>query len=376
MKQLREFQIKSIRHLAKKNSHLICVSPTGSGKSLIYEQLCAEKGMKILLVSPLVALARQQEQSLLQLGISATRNLPSPDTQAWIVSPESLISSKAVSALKRYRPDLLVVDECHCLEEWGENFRPAFLEIPKLVNQYGIARSLWLTATLPPSDLKNLKKNLPQNTKNFGSFALPSDLYLSFARIPLPVRPSQLIDFLLHEKRAGVVFTSTRASAEKVALLIQATGRSAVFYHAGLSLEERKSKERVIEEESRVVVATSAFGMGVHYPHLRWAICYHAPSSPLSLAQSLGRAGRIGGNCDDLLPPRALVFWDEDDFRLIEWIAGSSIRRREALQSTRRILGTSSCRRSALQDYFEPAKTYNYSQVSCQNCDFCSLLSI
>jgi ATP-dependent DNA helicase RecQ len=271
--------------------------------------------------------------------------------------------------------DLLVVDECHCLSEWGEVFRPAFADIPDLIERYQVPRSLWLTATLPPDDLKNLKARLPEGATHSGGFELPRELYLSFIKIPLSHRPSQLLDFLTHENRPGVVFTTSRAMAEKVSRLIEMTGRKSIFYHAGLSTEERQNKEHVISEHSPIVVATSAFGMGVHYPQLRWALCYHAPSSPLSLAQSLGRAGRQGSDIQESEPPRAIVFWDEDDFRLIEWVAGNSERKKAALMATRRILNTVGCRRVALQAYFDTAKSPSFSQTLCQNCDFCSRLS-
>src|SRR5262249_24821920 len=153
---LRPFQQAALEALVHPG-HVLCVAPTGSGKSLIYERAAQKPGRRTLLITPLVALARQQHERLsaratATLGAGSGSQGPPPGAESgiWLASPESLQSPRSLPALRRWRPDFLVVDECHCLWEWGESFRPAFRAIPGLLRELAIDSSLWLTATLPP----------------------------------------------------------------------------------------------------------------------------------------------------------------------------------------------------------------------------------
>lgn len=356
--QLRVFQKEALASLASAPGHVICVAPTGSGKSLIYERFLAIGGARrMLLVTPLVALARQQAAKLRESGIRTWLGAGGEESPrasdrsgAWIVSPEKLLVDRNRRLAREWAPDLLVVDECHCLWEWGEGFRPAFRLVPGLVSELGVARSLWLTATLPLPARAELVASLPEPVRELGGFELPECLSLRIVRAPWPHRAEMLRAWVASGAGgpSGIVFAGTRDGTERVARLIRDAGERAVVYHAGMSREERSAVEsRLRAGERGIVVATSAFGMGMDYPHLSWAALWQAPPSALALAQALGRVGRSGA------VGTALLFWDPEDFRLIEWTTRGSPRRRDELMRLLGLLQESGCRRAALRRYFE-----------------------
>lgn len=374
LKELRPFQKAALVAL-ETPGHVLCVAPTGSGKSLIYERAALKSGRRTLLVTPLVALARQQHEQLrarmhARLGAGRPSQGPPENLRPgiWITSPEKLQSPGALQALRRWRPDFLVVDECHCLWEWGESFRPAFRAIPRLLRELGIGSSLWLTATLPPEARKELRQELA-SLKELGSFDLPPRLELCAVRVPWPERAEALIGWISEQREPGIVFVHTRESAHRLTRLIQAAGRAAIPYHAGLGTEERQAIEaRIAQGLPDVIVATSAFGMGMNYPQLQWSALWQAPPSLLSLAQAIGRAGR-----DPSRAARALVLWEAEDFRLLEWTLRGSERRMRQLEQVRKYLGARECRRSALKTYFDGDRVDGEAgSARCGLCDFCS----
>lgn len=338
---LRPFQ-KSALFALNENVHLVCQAPTGSGKSRIYEEWIATHRPRTLLLGPLLALARQQAQGLKDRGITVfggahlaerARAPSRRERGVWILSPESLLHSGTWDRLKRWHPEFLVMDECHSCWDWGESFRPALRRVLDLVGELGIRRSLWLTATLPLPARLLLKSRLPPPLLFQGAFELPPALALTTQRVAWPERTDALLRWLELRPEAGIVFVTTRSSTERLARFILGSGREAVAYHAGLSAEERRTIEgRLGRGERTVLVATSAFGMGMHFPQLAWALLWQAPPSLLSLAQSIGRVGRGSARA------HAAVFWDEDDFQLVEWMVGSSEERGRALVEVRRFL--------------------------------------
>ncbi len=350
MHTLRPFQERALLAL-EKPGNLLCVAPTGSGKSLIYERAAAKPGRRTLLVSPLVALARQQTLRLESSGIVASRTPPphSKESAVWVVSPEKLLLPPTRHYLQSWRPDFLVVDECHCLWEWGDRFRPAFKLIPDLIRDYAIPSSLWLTATLPHEARQEIRSQIPGPLVEMGDFDLPSQLELHVEHISWTERANTLLGWLIHQKEPGIVFVSTRLATERLARLIRATGRTVQPYHAGLGLEERRAAEASIARgEHHVVVATSAFGMGMNYPHLSWVVLWQAAPSLLGFAQAIGRVGR-----NENKRARALAFWSRDDFKLLEWMASGSERCLRQLTLSYEFYSESTrCRREALKRYF------------------------
>lgn len=305
--------------------------------------------MRMLLVSPLAALARQQKE---RLGSSVR-----------VISPEYLVSPSALRELDEFRPNFLVVDECHCLWDWGDRFRPAFQEIPKLLERYKFSRTLWLTATLPPEAREELKKLFPEPPVEIGEFALPEELHFEVIRNPLPSRIDTIFSYIEKATEPGIIFVQTRETAERLARLFSASGIHAIAYHAGLAREERLLLEDAIAHQiPDVVVATSAFGMGMNYPHLRWAILWQSPPSLLALAQAVGRVGRSGESA------RAILLWDEEDFQLLEWITRNSEKLRDDAAKAAGFVRSTECRRRTLEAYFNGVS----STRSCMRCDSCN----
>jgi ATP-dependent DNA helicase RecQ len=322
--ELRPFQKKALQILAASNSaHVVCTAPTGSGKSLIFETLARKKGTTTLILSPLRALIRQQEARLESLGIEL---MPRPHpvrlgdrARAWITTPESL-----TSAIRRgYRPGtdtLLVIDECHCIEEWGGSFRPAFDELPALARRWRIRRSLWLSATLEPKVRARLEVNLPQPQHWVGSFGLHPSLELMRFRIPKAGRPQFLRRWLEAHPGPGLVFSFSRRECEELGRLLHGLARSmglkvqTATYHAGLTREERLIiEERAQEGSLHWLSATSAFGMGMNYPHFGWVLLWEPPPSLPTLAQMLGRCGRSLE-----ARPRGALLWDHPELERLD----------------------------------------------------------
>ena len=373
--ELRPFQNDALKIL-EKETHLICVAPTGSGKSLIYERFSQLRQCRTILFSPLVALARQQYEKISTQGIPVKLSLGDFEISnsghalksgIWIMSPEKLFGSpKTLENLNRWGPDFLVMDECHCLWDWGESFRPCFRQIPALIHSLSIRRSLWLTATLPWEARKFLRNLLPaENISELGEFDLPQRLHLQVKKIAWPDRPQALSEYLSSRKETGIIFGLTRQSTGRIQNIVAAAGKKSVVYHAGMSMEERRNIEALVrDQKTDVVIATSAFGMGMDFPHLNWAVLWQAPPSLLSLAQSIGRVGRshIAGE--------AYVFWEEEDFRLLSWIGIQSSQRGKDLLSVLSFLKEKTCRRILLKKYFHP-NALNASKT-CKQCDVCT----
>jgi ATP-dependent DNA helicase RecQ len=276
------------------------------------------------LVTPLLALARQQSAKLRALGISVSLGSGSEgfsrlsqESQVWILSPEKLLQRSTRLNLSRFDPRFWVVDECHCLWDWGDRFRPAFQQIPEVMASLRVKRSLWLTATLPPEGRHEILSRLPKPKQIIGDFQFPPSLEFQVVRVPWGARIFKILEFIQEARgtgSSGILFASTRENSEKYKRLLHASGIEARAYHAGMSKEERLSTERWVEESGsfRVVCATSAFGMGMDFSGLHWVILSQPPSSLLSLAQAIGRVGRAG------VRGRAILFWDEVDLHWLD----------------------------------------------------------
>jgi ATP-dependent DNA helicase RecQ len=312
----RPFQTEALRILGESSSaHVVCMAPTGMGKSLIFETLAQKPYARTLIVSPLRALIRQQELALESRGIlidprlQCTANPRHPI--AWVTTPESL-SQRMRAGWHPPSNTLLVVDECHCIEEWGETFRPEFSLLPKLPELWKLSRSLWLSATLTPHARSLLGRELPQPQRWVGEFGLHPHLRLRKLRIPKIARPQLLAHWLNSHPEPGIVFCASRKSCQEMARRLEIHSQSlheVGLYHAGLTHEERLSmEERARRGRLRWLAATSAFGMGMNFPQFAWVLLWETPYTLASLAQMLGRCGRSLHS-----QPEALVLWDESD---------------------------------------------------------------
>lgn len=321
------FQAEALATLAVREVHLALTAPTGSGKGVILEILAQDPDERILLLTPLIALGRQQIRRFSLRGIPCRSTLGGERRsevrpRVWISSPESAFTEKNWQEIRDWKPTLIAIDEAHCLKEWGENFRPAYRKITEYVKALGTSRTLWMSATFPRETLSELETTLPGNWKTQGVFRMPENLKVIEEKVSFSDRVERVRHSVLEKRTAGLIFASTRKNTEKYAALFRREGKSIFTYHAGLSDEERRIVEQTLQMGSHSssaatsVVATNAFGMGMDYPHLDWVILAQAPLSLLGLMQSLGRVarGKREGNAE--------IYWAEEDFRIAGYLIG------------------------------------------------------
>jgi len=362
--KLRPFQKKAISYL-NSNQNLICISPTGSGKSLIYEKVAQFSNTKTLIISPLTALARQQRTSLISTGL-----ISYPDTKSnfWVMCPELILFLKQKNdllELKKFNPTFLVVDECHCLYEWGECFRPSFNLILPLLKLLNIKKSLWLTATLPVEMQKKLISSLPSPNKIMGSFGLPKNIFIRVLNLPIPDRISFLIELTQTNKDPGIIFTFSKALAVRLSRVLVSQNIKSMYYHSGLSHEEKKNIESKLKtNQVEVIVSTSAFGMGMNFPQLRWVVLFQPSPTLLSLTQAIGRVGRSG------LPASAYLLWENSDFFSLKSYFNQNKNALDSLKRVHIFFSKSQCRIKNITHEFienEPSKNH----YGCNQCDYC-----
>jgi ATP-dependent DNA helicase RecQ len=309
----------------------LAVFPTGGGKSLCYQlPALMFKGLT-LVVSPLIALMKDQVDALQKLGIAAARldsSLSKEETFAIFdsiqngslkllyVSPERLKNERFVQRLANTRISLIAIDEAHCISEWGHNFRPDYLKLAELAKTLKVERVLALTATATPSVAADICKQffIQKQDHIQTSFARPN-LQLRVTPCRADERLSLLLGRLQKHPRdaATIVYVTLQKTAEDVAAAINASGLSAAHYHAGLKDEERNEiQNNFMNGATPIVVATIAFGMGIDKSNIRAVYHFNLPKSIENYVQEIGRAGRDG------LPSRCEMFAVADDIRVLE----------------------------------------------------------
>jgi len=306
----------------------LAVMPTGSGKSLCYQLPAVMFEGLTVVVSPLVALIRDQVRALRARGIAAASLTSHDDPEdrrdtldairanhldLVYVAPERFKSPRFTSALERARVALFTIDEAHCISQWGHDFRPDYAKLGDIITTVQPQRIAALTATATPSVRDDICRRLGLSNPNIvvTGFDRPN-LALSVAESR---RGKAKLDATIralnrHESGAAIVYVATRKKAEEVAEELARSGFDAHAYHAGLSGVARRRVEQHFDEGDRpVVVATTAFGMGIDRSDVRSVIHYQIPSSPEAYYQEVGRAGRDGA------PATGVLVWDQGDLR-------------------------------------------------------------
>lgn len=306
----REGQEQVIAALIEGRSAL-AVFPTGGGKSLCYQLPALMLDGLTLVISPLIALMKDQVDRLQKLGIPAARldstlggdevaeifrQLDTGELKMLYVAPERLANEKFRQRLKRVPLAMAAIDEAHCISEWGHNFRPDYLKLAKICRSLKVPRVLALTATATPKVVRDIRKHF--------RIAADDHVQLSFHRPNLDLRvtpctASQRKELLAEKLRGidgpAVVYVTRQETAEEVATYLSNEGFAARAYHAGLPDEFRFDAQRAfMEGETRIIVATIAFGMGVDKSDIRAVIHYNLPKSLENYTQEIGRAGRDG----------------------------------------------------------------------------------
>lgn len=378
---------------------VLAVLPTGGGKSLAYQiPALVLSGGPVLVVSPLIALMKDQLAGLEELGIPAVALNSSLDAGAWraaaarllsgearllYAAPESLASPRMLELLETRPPSLLAVDEAHCISQWGHEFRPDYRRIADLARRFPTVPRLAVTATATAQVRADILESL--------GLRAPRVFVASFDRpnLRIEVRPkrgalAELVAFARARPEAsGIVYRLSRAAAEDTAAALAGAGIPALPYHAGLSAEEReRNQEAFIRDDVRVISATVAFGMGVDKPDVRWVAHLDLPKNLESYYQEIGRAGRDG------LPADCVLFYSHGDatkiLRLIdsprgdaapgEETAGEVERReleRERLWKMVRYAESSTCRRGQLLRHFGETDKADCAAAGSLPCDLC-----
>jgi ATP-dependent DNA helicase RecQ len=295
----------------------LAVMPTGGGKSLCYQVPALMQESLTVIVSPLISLMKDQVDSLLQSSVAEAATLHSGlspeerweverrvrtgETRMLYVAPERLRSLEFVLSLRRAGVGLFVVDEAHCISEWGHNFRPDYLFLPRAVRDLGSPPILALTATATPrvrdDILRSLKMRSPQVVVT--SFNRPNLTYRVLSAKEKKHKLPLVLDVIRNCPPPGIVYATTRKESEELAASLRRSGVDAAAYHAGMDAAERSDvQERFMTDELSVVVATVAFGMGVDKANVRFVIHSSVPGSLPAYMQESGRAGRDGENAE------------------------------------------------------------------------------
>ncbi|EKM99441.1 DNA helicase RecQ [Acidocella sp. MX-AZ02] len=376
-------QEEIVQHVCAGGDALVLM-PTGGGKSLCYQlpALCRE-GVGIV-VSPLIALMRDQVAALRQLGVPAAAlnsSLIAPERaqvrsdlragrlKLLYAAPERLLMPDFLEMMDGARIALIAIDEAHCVSQWGHDFRPEYLGLSQLAERFPGVPRMALTATADPQTRQDIAQRLglEEAPLFLSSFDRPNIRY-AVLRKEAPLR--QLQTFLrAHEGESGIVYCLSRNSVEQTAAALNQHGIRALPYHAGMPAETRAANqdEFLTTEEGLVLVATVAFGMGIDKPDVRFVVHLDLPSSLEAYYQETGRAGRDG------LPAETLLLYGMQDLVLRRGMIEQSNAPAEIKQVERRkldsLLGvceTITCRRQAILAHFGETLAQ-----PCGNCDNC-----
>ena len=305
--------------------------PTGGGKSITFQVPALSQEGVCIVVTPLIALMKDQVQHLKERGILAEaiytglsrseiikilENCIFGDIKFLYVSPERLASEIFQTKLRHIKVSFITVDEAHCISQWGYDFRPSYLEISKIREMKPEAPILALTATATPSVVDDIQQQL--------HFAQPNVYKMSFARKNLAYvvretadKTQEMLHILKCTEGSAIVYVRSRKRTKEVALLLNQQNISATFYHAGLAPDVKDCRQKEWQaDETRVMVATNAFGMGIDKPDVRMVIHIDCPDSLEAYFQEAGRAGR-----DGLKAYAVLLYNNGDDHKLQKRIA-------------------------------------------------------
>lgn len=365
-----------------RGENVLAIMPTGGGKSLCFQLPALMRDGVTVVISPLIALMRDQVRALREAGVEAgaltSGNTDEETAAVWdaleagrlkllYIAPERLAAGSAIGMLRRIGVSLIAVDEAHCVSQWGHDFRPDYLRIGELRRALNVPLAAF-TATADAETQAEIVEKLfdGQPPQSFlRGFDRPN-IHLAFAPKDSPRR--QIMEFAAARKgQSGIVYCGTRAKTESLARALCEGGHNACHYHGGMEAGDRRIVEsRFNSEDGLIVVATVAFGMGVDKPDIRWVAHADLPKSIEAYYQEIGRAGRDGA------PAETLTLFGPDDIRLrrsqIDEGLAPPERRMADHGRLNALLGLAEaleCRRTTLLGYFgEQAEP-------CGNCDLC-----
>jgi ATP-dependent DNA helicase RecQ len=362
---------------------VLAVMPTGSGKSICYQLPAIIEGGLTVVVSPLIALMRDQVQQMAALGVEAAtlnstaseeearatfKAMEAGDLRLLFVSPERLVGSSLADRLGRLGVRRLAIDEAHCVSQWGHDFRPEYRQLSRVRAALGGVQTIALTATADATTRADIAAALFPQPPHIvvQSFDRPN---LSLRFEPKDRPTDQIEDVVVrHRKSSGIVYAASRARTETLAATLTRKGHRALAYHAGLDQGQRARNQDVfLQEDGVVMVATVAFGMGINKPDVRFVVHADMPGGIEAYYQEIGRAGRDG------LPAETLTLYGLDDMALrrrqIDDKDGGEERHRiehRRLSAMIDLCEVATCRRQTLLAYF------GEESGPCGRCDLCS----
>ncbi len=362
--------------------NVLAIMPTGGGKSLCFQMPALLRDGVTVVISPLIALMRDQVRALQELGVGAgaltSGNTPEETDAVWegleagtlkllYMAPERLAAGSVIGMLKRVGVSMIAVDEAHCVSQWGHDFRPDYLRIGELRRTLGVPLAAFTATADADTQIEIIQKLFDGESPRafLRGFDRPN-IHLAFAAKNTP--RAQILDFAAARKgQSGIVYCGTRAKTEGLAKALRDDGHVALHYHGGMEAEDRRIAERRFQQEDGlIVVATVAFGMGIDKPDIRWVAHADLPKSIEAYYQEIGRAGRDGA------PAETLTLFGADDIRLrrsqIDEGLAPAERRTADHGRLNALLGLAEaleCRRMSLLGYF------GESDITCGRCDLC-----